>query len=161
MSAEHLIQDFLKLQEALGRRPSISEYSFQFHTPKVLDRVFGKKGKSGWKRMISAVGAKALPKNVLSASHLVDDYIELSKRLGRKPSFTEFKRLQRHTIKVLDRVFGRPGWSNLTSTAQKKDPDAMILLGPIRSLLHSKGKPRGMVPRRTTPNAISEQREKP
>jgi Homing endonuclease associated repeat len=120
ISAEHLIQDFLKLQEALGRRPSISEYSFQCHTPKVLDRVFGKSGKSGWKRMISAVGAKALPKNVISASHLVKDYIESYRHLGRKPSFTEFRRLQRHTIKVLDRVFGRPGWSNLTSTAQKK-----------------------------------------
>jgi hypothetical protein len=120
MSAEHLIQDFLKLQEALGRRPSIDEYSFQCHTPKVLDRVFGKRGKSGWKRMISAVGAKALPKNVISASHLVDDYIELSKRLGRKPAFEDFRRAHRHTHKVLVRAFGRPGWNNLTSTAQKK-----------------------------------------
>jgi len=33
--------------------------------------------------MISAVGAKALPKNVISATHLVEDYIELYGRLGK------------------------------------------------------------------------------
>jgi hypothetical protein len=117
LTAKHLIQDFLELQQLLGRRPSISEYSFRCHTPKVLNRVFGK---PGWKNMISAVGAKALPKNVISASHLVDDYIELSGRLGRKPSFEDFRRAQRHTHKVLDRAFGRPGWSNLKIAAQKK-----------------------------------------
>jgi hypothetical protein len=116
MSAEHLIQDFLKLQQALGRRPSISEYLTQCHTPKVLDRVFGK---PGWKRMISAIGAKALPKNIISASHLVDDYIETYRLLGKKPKFVEFRRTQRHTMKVLARVFGRLGWSRLAFEAQR------------------------------------------
>ena len=117
MSAEHLIQDFLKLQEALGRRPSISEYLTQCHTPKVLDRIFGK---PGWKRMISAIGAKALPKNIISASHLVDDYIETYRILGKKPKFVEFRRTQRHTMKVLARVFGRFGWSRLVTAAKNK-----------------------------------------
>jgi hypothetical protein len=117
LTAEHLIQDFLKLQEALGRRPSISDYLFQCHTPKVLDRVFGK---PGWKNMIAAIGAKALPKNVISDSHLVDDYIETYRQLGKKPKFEEFRRAQRHTTKVLDRAFGRPGWSNLKFAAQRK-----------------------------------------
>ena len=120
LSAAHLIQDFLALQEALGRRPSISEYLFQCHTPKVLDRVFGKRGKPGWKRMISAIGAKALPKNVIPASHLLDDYIETYRHLGRKPRFLEFTRMQRHSLNVLNRAFGRPGWSNLTIAAQRK-----------------------------------------
>jgi len=117
LSAEHLILDFLKLQQELGRRPSIGEYLSRCHTPKVLDRVFGK---PGWKNMISAIGAKALPKNIISASHLVDDYIEIYKRLGEKPSFEKFRRAQQHTMKVLDRAFGRPGWSNLTIAAQRK-----------------------------------------
>jgi hypothetical protein len=117
LTAEHLIRDFLELQQSLGRRPSISEYSFQCHTPKVLDRVFGK---SGWKNMISAVGAKALPKNVIPASHLVDDYIETYRCLGRKPTVSEFMRMQRHSLNVLDRAFGRPGWSSLASEAQEK-----------------------------------------
>ena len=111
------MQDFLELQQSLGRRPSISEYSSRCHTPKVLDRVFGK---PGWKKMISAAGAKALPKNVISASHLVDDYIELAGHLGRKPTFDDFRRAQRHTHKVLDRAFGRPGWGNLTKAALRK-----------------------------------------
>ncbi|MEK6744720.1 MAG: hypothetical protein AABZ15_13985 [Nitrospirota bacterium] len=117
LTAKHLIQDFLKLQQAFGRRPSINEYSTRCHTPKVLDRVFGK---PGWKNMISAVGAKALPKNIISASHLVDDYIELHRRLGKKPVFEEFRRMQRHSLNVLDRAFGKPGWSNLTIAAQRK-----------------------------------------
>jgi hypothetical protein len=117
LTAEHLIQDFLELQQELGRRPSISEYLSRCHTPKVLDRVFGR---PGWKNMISAVGAKALPKNVISSSHLVDDYIELYRHLGKKPAFEDFRRAQRHTHKVLDRAFGKPGWSNLTIAAQRK-----------------------------------------
>jgi hypothetical protein len=117
LSAKHLIQDFLKLQQALGRRPSISEYLTQCHTPKVLDRVFGK---PGWKNLIAAVGSKALPKNIISASHLVDDYIETHRLLGKNPKFEEFRRMQRHTMKVLARVFGRLGWSRLAFVAQKK-----------------------------------------
>jgi hypothetical protein len=117
LTAEHLIREFLKLQQTLGRRPSINEYSSRCHTPKVLDRVFGK---PGWKNMISAVGDKALPKNVISAAHLVEEYILLSRHLGKKPVFEEFRRMQRHTLKVLDRAFGRPGWRNLTIAAQRK-----------------------------------------
>ena len=117
LTGEHLIQDFLELQKALGRRPTISEYLIRCHTPKVLDRAFGK---PGWKNMISAMGAKALPKNVIPASHLVDDYVEIYNRLGRKPAFEEFRRAQQHTIKLLDRAFGKPGWTNLTIAAQRK-----------------------------------------
>ncbi len=117
LTAKHLIQDFLRLQQVFGRRPSINEYLTRCHTPKVLDRVFGK---PGWKNMISAVGAKALPKNVISASHLVEDYIELYRRLGKQPIAEEFRRMQRHTLKVLDRAFGKPGWRNLTIAAQRK-----------------------------------------
>ncbi len=117
LAAEHLIRDFLELQHALGRRPRFIEYLHNCHTPKVLDRVFGK---PGWKNFISAVGAKALPKSVITASHLVDDYLEIYRHLGRVPTFDDFRRMHRHTKKVLVRVFGRPGWSNLKIAAQKK-----------------------------------------
>jgi hypothetical protein len=116
LTAKHLIQDFLKLQKEFGRRPSINEYSTRCHTPKVLDRVFGK---PGWKNMISAVGGKALPKHAVTAAHLVEDYIELYRRLGKNPAFYVFRRMQRHTLKVLDRAFGKPGWSNLRIAAQR------------------------------------------
>jgi len=117
LTAGHLIDDLLNLQQEFGRRPSINEYLVRCHTPKVLDRVFGK---PGWKNMILAAGARALPKNVISASHLVDDYIKLSRELGKKLTFSEFRKAQRHTIKVLVRAFGNPGWSNLVAAAHKK-----------------------------------------
>lgn len=117
LTAEHLVQDFLDLQQALGRRPRIIEYTYNCHTPKVLDRVFGK---PGWKNLISAVGARALPKDVITAAHLVDDYIEIHRHLGRAPAFSEFRSMHRHTHKVLDREFGKPGWSNLKIAAQRK-----------------------------------------
>jgi hypothetical protein len=44
LTSKHLIKDFLVLQEKLGRRPKLIEYTCQCHTPKVLDRVFGKPG---------------------------------------------------------------------------------------------------------------------
>jgi len=117
LTAEHLIQDFLLLQKKLGRRPSVNAYMVRCHTPKVLDRVFGK---SGWKNMLRAVGAKALPKHAVTADHLVEDYLELSRRLGRKPVFAEFLRMQEHSLNLINRAFGRPGWRKLTIAAQRK-----------------------------------------
>jgi hypothetical protein len=117
LTAEHLIEDFLQLQQALGRRPSINEYLSRCHTPKVLDRVFGR---PGWKNMITAVGDRAHPKHAVTAAHLVEAYIEIYGHLGKKPTFEEFRRMQRHSLKVLDRAFGKPGWSNLTIAAHRK-----------------------------------------
>jgi len=110
LSAEHLMEDFLDLQEKLGRRPKLIEYTYQCHTPKVLDRVFGK---PGWRGLLKTIGAKAMPKNILTAEHLIQDYLETKKALGREPSQYKFQRRHRHSFKVLTRVFGRPGWRNL------------------------------------------------
>jgi hypothetical protein len=117
LSAEHLIRDFLDLQRALGRRPAIGEYMRRCHTPKVLDRVFGK---SGWKNLIAAVGEQALPKGGVTASQLVDLFLKIRRRLGREPVFLEFKSRYRRSGKVLDRIFGSPGWGNLKLAAERK-----------------------------------------
>ncbi len=114
LNAKHLMNDFLNLQEKLGRRPKLIEYTYQCHTPKVLDRVFGK---PGWNRMIAVIGKKAQPKNILTADHLIQDYQSVKKMLGRDPSQVEFKKVHIHTTKVLVRVFGTPGWSNLKKAA--------------------------------------------
>lgn len=116
LSAKHLIGDFLNLQKKLGRRPKLIEYTYQYHTPKVLDRVFGR---PGWKKLIEAVGAKAMPKNILTAEHLIRDYLETRTALGREPSQSRFHERHGHAIKVLVRVFGKPGWSNFQKAARK------------------------------------------
>lgn len=114
--AKHLVEDFLNLQEKLGRRPKLLEYTYQCHTPKVLDRVFGK---PGWRMLIKAVGKKAKPKNILTAEHLIQDYCDTRAALGHDPSETEFHARNHHTIKVMVRIFGTPGWSNLKKAALK------------------------------------------
>lgn len=114
--ARHLIADFLDLQAKLGRRPKLLEYTYQCHTPKVLDRVFGK---PGWKMLIKAVGRKAMEKNILTAEHLIADYLDTRAALGHEPSQTEFHARNHHTVKVMVRVFGTPGWSNLKRAALK------------------------------------------
>jgi len=115
-SAEHLIKDFLDLQKKLGRRPKIPEYSKQCHTIKVLDRVFGK---PGWRRLLKALGAKAMPKNILTAEHLIRDYRETAKALGREPTWSQFQQRHHHGWSTLKREFGKPGWSNLQKAARR------------------------------------------
>lgn len=117
LSAEHLIQDFLDLQGKMGSRPKIIEYTYQCHTPKVLDRVFGK---PGWRGLLAAIGEKAMPRNVLTREHLIQDYLETRAALGREPSQYKFHRRHRHNWATLDRVFGRPGWRNLRKAASEE-----------------------------------------
>lgn len=114
LSADHLIKDFLDLQARLGRRPKIMEYRRHCHSPKALDRVFGK---PGWRRLIEAVGKQAMPKNILNAAHLIRDYLDTEQAIGRKPGYTHFHARHRHSLKVLVRVFGKPGWTNLRKAA--------------------------------------------
>ena len=116
LPARHLIEDFLNLQTKLGRRPKLMEYTYQCHTPKVLDRVFGR---PGWNNLIKAVGAKAMQKDILTADHLIGDYLETRAALGREPSQNRFHDRHGHTIKVFVRVFGKPGWSNFQKAARK------------------------------------------
>jgi len=119
LNRPHLVADFLYLQRKLGRRPNVSDFLHHCHSPKVLDRAFGK---PGWRRLIKAVGKKAMPKHIrsgLTAEHLIEDYLDTEKSLGRNPSYTHFHALHRHSLKVLVRVFGKPGWTNLRKAAGK------------------------------------------
>ncbi len=120
LPAKHLIADFLNLQEKMGRRPKLIEYTYQCHTPKVLDRVFGK---PGWNKLIEAVGAKAKPKNILTEEHLLKDYLDTWKALKHRPKQEEFRLRCQHTTKVFDRVFGKPGFRNLVRAASKLKRD--------------------------------------
>ena len=117
LNRAHLLADFLHLQGKLGKRPVVSEFLQHCHTPKVLDRAFGK---PGWGRFIKAAGRKAMPKSIrssLTAEHLIEDYLNTEKSLGRKPGYSDFHTMHRHSLKVLVRVFGNPGWTNLRKAA--------------------------------------------
>lgn len=119
LNRAHLVADFLHLQRKLGRRPVIGDFLQHCHTPKVLYRAFGK---PGWRRLIKAAGKEALPKksrSCLTAEHLIEDYLDTEKSLGRKPRYAHFRALHRHSPKVLVRVFGKPGWSRLRKAAYK------------------------------------------
>lgn len=123
LSRAHLVADFLYLQQKLGRRPNVGDFLHHCHTPRVLDRAFGK---PGWRRLIKAVGKEAMPKYMpkynrysLTAEHLLEDYLDTEQSLGRKPGYTHFHALHRHNPKVLVRVFGKPGWTNLRIAAGK------------------------------------------
>lgn len=117
LSRKHLIADFLSLQQTLGRRPKLIEYTYRCHTPKVLDRYFGR---PGWRKLINAVGEAALPKNVISAEHLIGDFNAATRLLGKKPTLERFTKITRHTIKPVMRVFGPTNaWSNLVAAAGK------------------------------------------
>lgn len=116
LPAEHLITDFLNLQKKLKRRPKLLEYTYQCHTTKVLDRVFGK---PGWRNLIAAIGEQAMPENLLTAEHIIQDYLETCAALKRKPTQKEFRKRHRHTAKVFVRVFGKPGFSNLVNAAAR------------------------------------------
>ncbi len=117
LSAEHLITGYLVLQSELGRRPKASEYTKRCHTRKVLDRVFGK---PSWKKFIRVLGDNALPKKLLDAEHLIQDYIELAKAMGKKPSQFNFERRAHHTIKPLVRIFGRRAWRKFSKVANAR-----------------------------------------
>jgi hypothetical protein len=100
----------------LGRRPKLIEYTYECHTPKVLDRVFGK---PGWGKMIRTIGKKAMPEDLLTSDHLIGDYLETCNALKRRPTQEEFRKRHCHTAKVYERVFGRPGYSNLVKAAER------------------------------------------
>ncbi len=125
LTAAHLISDFLYLQDKLGRRPRISDYLCHCHTPKVLDRVFGK---PGWRRMVGKIGKKVMPKRyLLDTEHLIRDYLDTEQTIGRKPSYADFHARHRHSPNVLYRVFGKSGWSNLRKAAAVAKREKTVL----------------------------------
>ena len=133
----HLIADFLFLQKKLGKRPSVNEYLYHCHTPKVLDRAFGK---PGWKRLIKAVGKKALADNKVNKEHLIQDYLDTVHAVGREPRHSDFYERHRHSINVFVRVFGKPGWKNLRKAAAfaKRKPGACSGFACVRPVRISK-----------------------
>lgn len=128
LQPDHLISDFLNLQQKLGRRPKIVEYTSQCHTPKVLDCAFGS---PGWRNMLKQIGPEVLEGGI-DAEHLIQDYLSLRKKLGDKITQEDFCKHQRHTYKVIKRVFGNWPWRALRSAAEDRLPDTATSPRPAK-----------------------------
>ncbi len=109
ISRQDLIDAFLALQKKLGRRPTLPEYTAQCHTPKVLDRVFGR---PGWRGMITALGVKAMPGRLVTPEQLIRNYLETWAALGWEPNQRAFWLRHRHKAGTIERYFGTPHWEN-------------------------------------------------
>jgi superfamily II DNA or RNA helicase len=93
LTREHLIRDFLDLEKKLGRQPKCDEYNRLCHSCDVLNNVFGK---PGWRNMLESISKKPMTER-LTIEHLVADFYKLEQKLGRQPTYAEFKK-ECHTI---------------------------------------------------------------
>lgn len=110
LTAERFVADFFDLEKKLGRQPISGEYAKHHHSIVGLDRVFGK---PGWRNMLKSIGRTSRKRGRdITDAHLIADYLELEKQLGRQPSPSEFTK-QHHATTILDKIFGRPGWRNM------------------------------------------------
>jgi hypothetical protein len=117
VTSDLLIQDYQSLKKKLNRQPFAFEYYSKRHSQWIVDRTFGNLDKSGWRALVTAVGDKI--QGPLAADHLIEDFLNLQARLGRRPKVEEYRK-ECHAVKVLDRVFGKPGWGNMIQLLGKK-----------------------------------------
>lgn len=69
-------------------------------------------------------------KKKITAEHLIRDFLDLQRELGRRPKFHEFRK-RHHSNKVLLRVFGGRGWG-----AMLKALGDRVLASPHLTLDH-------------------------
>ncbi len=111
-----LIRDYHSLKTKLGRQPTFAEFVKECRCQLMINRIFGK---PGWRKLVRAAGDMPLNERDLPADHLIRDFLDLQARLGRRPLAVEYRH-QCHSYKVLDRVFGKPGWRNLVKAIGRK-----------------------------------------
>jgi hypothetical protein len=116
LDAQHLINDYLRLQKKLGRQPTCLEFAAQYHSVTSLRQVFGS---PGWKNLLLAVGGT--PRRFephLTCALAVENYLRLKTELGRRPTSREYG--ERHSLDALRRIFDGYGWNNLLKSAGEK-----------------------------------------
>lgn len=104
-----LIRDYLALKKKLGRQPRLDEYRKECYGFRIIRNKFGR---PAWRRLLTAAGDRPNATRSLSAERLIQAFLDLQEKLGRRPKLIEYT-YQCHTPKVLDRVFGKPGWRGL------------------------------------------------
>ncbi len=93
---------------------------------------------------------------LLNAEHLIQDYLDTAHAIGREPNYTHFHTRHRHCLKVLVRVFGKPGWSNLQKAAAGKKWRAGLRKHGLRTGAVAAGPRRTLNPVRTEGEILEE-----
>lgn len=120
LTAQHLMDDFLDLQKKLGRRPRLPEYTKYCHTPKLLDKKFGR---PGWRHMLKKLGVE-MTRSTLTADDLIRDYLDLRKEMGKNPTIDQYFKRRRHSYKQLTRVFVKRPWTSLLAAVKKAEKNS-------------------------------------
>ena len=114
LNRDHLMSDYAALRNRLNRRPTYREfYGTTGHGDKTLAMYFGR---PGWSSLVQAAGDKprrSYEDDKTRKREFVSYYLSLKKRLGRQPTIREFYQETKHTLFVINRLFGRPAWRNL------------------------------------------------
>lgn len=110
ITKEHLIQDYLDLEVELGRQPTITEYIKKKHSSSSIRSYF-----CSWNGLLEVVGREC--KELITREHLLKHYYDLETELGRQPLYEEYKNKTGHGNRVMDNLFGHPGWRNLVLKA--------------------------------------------
>ncbi len=117
----HLIRHYRDLKTRLGRTPTKEEFYTRCHSYASVRKHFGL---MAWERLQKASGEKLPPakkkrlpatrirREKITAGHLIQDFLELQKELGRCPRIVEFQK-RHHTNKVIIKAFGGKGWREL------------------------------------------------
>lgn len=114
LTLDHLMSDYAALRNRLNRMPTYREfYGTTGHGDKTLAMYFGR---PGWSSLVQAAGDKPRRSDEDDKARkreLVSSYLSLKKRLGRQPTTKEFYQETKHTLFMVNRLFGRQGWRKL------------------------------------------------
>lgn len=106
-----MIAAYKLLWKTLKKQPCKESYLRHCYPASVVFRVLGA---DGWKKLVTAGGGslRGLRNGKLERNHLISDFFDLQRKLGRRPKLKEYIS-KCHTAKVLDVAFGAPGWRNM------------------------------------------------
>lgn len=102
------IEELLDMAKELGRCPKVSEYEKYYKngfSRRVLESKIGLKYNDICQKYLSDY--KLNLAQIISKEELILKLKELRDDLGRTPNFNEFMKFSGHTLKVIDRAFGK------------------------------------------------------
>lgn len=109
-SKDRLIISYKFLWKRLQRQPTHKDFTSNCYSSAVLLRVFGP---DGWRTLVAAAGGHCRkPRVEVTEDEVIRNYFTLQEKLGRQPRLADYTR-HFHTAKVVERLFGSPGWKNM------------------------------------------------
>lgn len=114
VTRDHLIQDFIELEKGLGREPEDKDFWRHKHSACTVRSRFG-----SWEGFRKALGKGPVIKTKvgrLTKEHLIQDFLDQEKELGRQPTVKEFC-AKHHAIGTIWNLFGR--WNEFVQAMGK------------------------------------------